>query len=525
MTANQIFYSEIAKLRELFHKYGRFDDSNSKLDEISKYIAIYIYQLQNNSNTNSFTDLINDYEADSTYPLVHKLKNLFKNVACSDCFKNYDNTSIWGNQPTLHIDDKDSQFAYTLIKLVVNSVNSVLEKNDKSFSFDVLNESFGHFIRDNFRNHVEDAQYMTPPEAVELMCNIAINDIKKETAIHKNKDFIVCDPCCGVGSFLSAFYQNNRVANYVRKEHLVFIGQDKVARMARLTKINLMMFNNKNHIISNDNSLVGETILNNYKGQVDLILTNPPFGAKFNSTELRNGAKDNFPILQDLIIKNGSVFNSEILFLDKCLSLLKQGGKLLIILPDSVISSAGLNSVIRHRIAINHNFRIKALIELPPVAFAQAGTRTKTSILYIEKNNQQANDQTFIGICENIGFEVSTRKGATVKIEKGNNDLINIFNTYKNIPPDLNIKEHKVINNNPSCVLIKSKSLEDNSWTPSHYNAARFKAIDSLKKSDSSDDLVRLSDLVIFDLKKKNVILSRKTASVSVYYTWATMVI
>ena len=47
MNATQIFYDDIAQIRDLFHKYGRFDDANAKLDELSKYLCIYVFQKQN----------------------------------------------------------------------------------------------------------------------------------------------------------------------------------------------------------------------------------------------------------------------------------------------------------------------------------------------------------------------------------------------------------------------------------------------------------------------------------------------
>jgi type I restriction-modification system DNA methylase subunit len=442
---------------------------------------------------------------DNSYPLVTRLKESFKQIANADEFKGTDRNSIFGSQPSLQIEEKDANFAHSLLKLVVESVDSVLDKKSLRFDFDVLNESFGHFVRDNFRNHIEDAQYMTPVEAVELMSKLAIADLKKERIKSRSKEFIVCDPCCGVGSFLSAFYKNNREEDFIDPAKLFFIGQDKVARMVRLAKINMLMFNNSRHIISSGNSLVGESVFSEYQGKVDLILTNPPFGAKFSSAELRNNAKINYPMLYDLILKNGSNFSSETLFLDRCIGLLKPYGKLLIVLPDSVISSAGMNATLRHRLAMSRQLRIKAIIELPTVAFAQAGTRTKTSILYIEKSEYKDEDYVFIAQSENIGFEVSTRKGATVKNEIEGNDLPKILEAYRESNIKLNGKDHKVVSELPSCVIVNAKLLENKSWTPSHYNSLRFKAIDSLKSAESNVELVRLSDVVQFETKEKRL--------------------
>jgi type I restriction-modification system DNA methylase subunit len=511
MTSNKVFYSEISQLRDLFHKYGRFDDSNAKLDEISKYIAIYIYQLQNNIKENNLSDLVYLYEKNNSIKLVSILKDIFSNISNANEFLNTDNTSIFGNSPTLNIDDEDNGFAYLLIKLVVNSIESIKIRNKKEFNFDLLNESFGHFVRDNFRNHIEDAQYMTPSEAVELMCNIALNDLEKEDKTKRIQEFVICDPCCGVGSFLSTFYKINKENNIIDSSKLRIVGQDKVSRMVRLAKINMLLFNNHSHLITNGNSLAGESAIDNYKEKVDLILTNPPFGAKFSSNELRPNARNNYPLLHDLILKNVSNFNSEVLFIDRCISLLKPNGKLLAVLPDSVISSAGLNSTLRHRLINTKTINIRGIIELPAVTFAQAGTRTKTSILYLEKtSDDEKKNYIFIAQSEQIGFEVSTKKGATVKIETGENDLLKIFEIYKNSNFILNKIEQKVLNESPSCVFINPELLHQKSWTPNHYNARKLQAVKKFIKNDCEVELVRLNEIVDFitNSRKKEYIPS-----------------
>jgi hypothetical protein len=190
------------------------------------------------------------------------------------------------------------------------------------------------------------------------------------------------------------------------------------------------------------------------------------------------------------------------------MSLLKPGGKMLAILPDSVISSSGLNSTLRTRLAHSNKFKIRAIIELPAVAFAQAGTRTKTSILYLEKDELLHNSPVFIAKCDNLGFEVSTRKGATVKYDGGANDLPAIAGQYKEKPASLNGKNVAVLSSSPSCVLVKPDTLQRQSWTPNHYHASKFQIVEALATTDKPCDLVKLADLVNFEtnFRKKEII-------------------
>lgn len=503
VSSSQIFYTELATLRDLFHKYGKFDDANTKLDEIAKYLAIYVFQTRYPGASGlPIKQLLIRYGNDKGFALIAALKSIFSEIAGAPDFRNADGQSVFGSQPQLNITDDDNEFAAHLLHLVVRSVDSLSEQGDH---FDLLNECFGHFVRDNFRNHIEDAQYMTPNEAVDFICDLALNDLSDS---QPGQDFVVMDPCCGVGSFLNRFYAKNSLTATLPENSLRLIGQDKVERMARLAKINLFMSGCLNHAISNGNSLAGESFISGLNGQVDLILTNPPFGAKFTGAELKGDVRANYPLLYDVILKNGASFNSEILFVDRCMSLLKPGGKLLAILPDSVISSSGLNSVLRTRLAYNTKFSIKAIIELPAVAFAQAGTRTKTSILYLEKNDLSHTLPVFIAKCDNLGFEVSTKKGATVKYDGGTNDLPAIAEQYKERPASLIGKTVSVLLDRPSCVLVEPETLQRQSWTPNHYHASKFQIVEALATADKAYELVKLADIVNFEtnFRKKEII-------------------
>jgi type I restriction-modification system DNA methylase subunit len=362
---------------------------------------------------------------------------------------------------------------------------------------------------------------MTPAEAVDLMVNMALFDLENEDKEKRIQDFLICDPCCGVGSFLSAFYKKNKQNNVIDTSKVKIIGQDKVTRMVRLAKINMMLFNNHNHLITCGNSLSGESAIDKYKGKIDLILTNPPFGARFTSDELKANAKNNYPFLHDLILKNGSNFNSETLFLDRCISLLKPNGRLLAVLPDSVISSAGLNSTLRHRLIHSSGITIRAIMELPSVTFAQAGTRTKTSILYLQKTgNSGKNKNVFIAQSEQIGFEVSTKKGSTVKVEVGENDLLKIFEGYRNSNNyHLNGHDQRVVMDSPSCVIIKPETLERKSWTPSHYNSRKIEAVRKLGGTGKEIELVKLIDIVDFITgERKKEFIPNNSSCISVLH-------
>lgn len=160
------------------------------------------------------------------------------------------------------------------------------------------------------------------------------------------------------------------------------IGQDKVDRMVRLSKINALLLGCNISNINSGNSIVGDSSINDYLGKVDLIFTNPPFGAEYGVDQLN---LCEYPILNSIEVSTTNI-DSELLMLDKSIALLKENGYLAIVLPDSVFASKGTNSL--YRDAILQQVYIRGVIELPSVTFAQAGTRTNTCILYLQKKKR-----------------------------------------------------------------------------------------------------------------------------------------
>ena len=491
---NQEFiFSILQEMRELFHKTGRFDDSNAKLDEILKLFATYLAYRR--SLINDFPNGNKKFDKNS----LEQLNNCFKKTANLHIYMNQDGFSIFGKNPNLIFHQGDEDLATLLVRLVRSAVDTALN-NDNCHPFDILSETFGHFVRDNFRSNIEDAQYMTPPEVVNFMVNIAIHDIENEMNI--DEEIIVADPTCGVGSFLATFYHKRNSNDKLSKHPLFLIGQDKVDRMIRITKINLELFETANTSVFIGNSLDKSSPISNYNGKVDLILTNPPFGAIFSSKEINNLGKDNFPFFSTVNNSNKS-YSSELLFIDRNLRLLKDNGKMLIIVPDKVISSRGNDSLLRQ--FLRQNITIKALIDLPSVTFAQAGTRTRTAILYLEKTPPPKKDKfsVFIALCRDLGFEVKKRKGVPIKGIIGNNDLVEIENSYK-ISNKNNKSLYQVVSKTPSAILTPYSNFIKNSWTPSHYSAERIRTLETLRDSDEFN-VVKLSTIVDFpnQIRKK----------------------
>ena len=251
--------------------------------------------------------------------------------------------------------------------------------------------------------------------------------------------------------------------------------------MVRLSTINLSLHESAYHTTSIGNSLYSGSPIDSYNGKVDLVITNPPFGASFTHIEVAKQCAENCQFFSQPMKLRGPI-DSELLFVDRNLALLKDGGILAIVLPDSVISAKGTPSLLRHY--LKHFVTVRAVVELPSVTFAQAGTRTKTSVILVKKVPANLSEnRVMMANCRSLGFEVKSRKGVLVKIEEGKNELPELNSLFRKFL----VAESTSVSMNAEVRPVLQELLRD-VWTPGHY------------LGDSSDDNVSsiLSDLVSF---------------------------
>ena len=144
---------------------------------------------------------------------------------------------------------------------------------------------------------------------------------------------------------------------------------------------------------------------------------------------------------------------------------------------------------------------------MPAVTFAQAGTRTKTSILYLTKCTPRADDKIIMAICNDIGYTVKERMGVPVKITSGTNEMHDIARIYTE-----NSHNEQIISHTPSVTWVKKSGLIDEIINPSFYSADRLQTLSELEaRNIEGYALKTLSEIV------KCVTLNRK--NISVFYT------
>ncbi len=323
----------------------------------------------------------------------------------------------------------------TLAFVVDKLQNLNLSKSDR----DVKGTAFQKFVYSHQRG--ERGQFFTPDAIIRLCVDFL--------APQKNEK--VLDPACGTGGFLveamKYVWKNNfsnikNIDERKRKEieyaEKNLFGIEINPLVAKIAKMRMILEDDGYSGIVNTNSLSNinavekefskTTYLKEIKGTFDIILTNPPFGSqgKVNTESVlrdfslgykwaKNHAEKLIATSQ---LQNGQV--PEILFIERCLELLKDGGKLAIVLPNGDFENSSLDYV---REFINSKAKILAVIALPPETFIPHGTGVKASVLFCQKlaplklEAEKAEDYSiFFGKIKKMGYEGN--KNGTVIYKK-----------------------------------------------------------------------------------------------------------
>jgi SAM-dependent methyltransferase len=301
---------------------------------------------------------------------------------------------------------------------------------------DVLNEVFGTFLADSFLDEKELGQYLTPVEVVRYMVGLALGALDEDErqalgSPSAAEDFgTILDPSCGVGSFLTELVRvagsrcapTDELTEWRRMMcRDVVAGIDKSERMVRLALANMALFRFPAARLHLANALTrtgpeGE-VARSFDGTVGLILSNPPFGARFSGADL-----DGYRIAHEWAHRPPAAVDSELLFLERYLDWLRPGGQLVTVVPDSILTNKGLFGDLRRGLA--SVVELVSVTSLPPVTFAAAGTSTKTSVLQLRKRSGRGSRvRTRFAICHDVGYSVVTRGSRRLKVPTGGGEL------------------------------------------------------------------------------------------------------
>ena len=441
---------EFSKLLFKCHNIIRNNDKLSPeaaFDEISKILFIKIRYERSNSDSQIFS-------ADRFTALKKSREEYNKEMNIKDEKPFYQHLFDITKQEFVHdhlFDDNAK------IEIRENSFEQIVKEleiyNLSTTSDDVKGIAFEKFLGKTFRGEL--GQFFTPRTIVDFMVSV----------LDPQEGELVCDPCCGSGGFLIKAFEyvrekiekdieqqkedikvqfygddydkmsdkqkqevESEVAqtfSYLNEELNInnekgrlrslsfdcIYGTDANPRMARTAKMNMIMHGDGHGGVHHHDGLLNVNGI--FENRFDVILTNPPFGArvekdlkiseadrftdetKIEEYKERYGKEEYERALSQVNDNVGKSLLSlykidssltEVLFIERCLNLLKPGGRMGIVLPEGVLNNTNLQKA---RDFVEGKAKILLIVSIPQDVFIASGATVKPSLLFFKKFTEE----------------------------------------------------------------------------------------------------------------------------------------
>ena len=239
-----------------------------------------------------------------------------------------------------------------------------------------------------------NGQFFTPRNATDLLVKM-VDPQPAETVI---------DPACGAGGFLASVIRHFRlhgmpVHDAIKAADTLF-GIEKDSYLAKLARLHVSLLSGGHPNIVCGDSLALQTESRSDLNRLmpishyDIVLTNPPFGVKIVAAS--QIVLERFDLsrrwkLQDGKLRPTSTVRPkvppQVLFVERCVSLLRDGGRLGMVLPESVLSNRSYRHVVEF---LRLHGSIRAVVGMPEALFktsGKGGTHTKTCLLMFVKGH------------------------------------------------------------------------------------------------------------------------------------------
>lgn len=350
-----------------------------------------------------------------------------------------------------------------LFDKVKKNYNDVIDSSDKiildeySLTY-IVGELQQYSILESTRDAISDAfeifighalkggqgQFFTPRNVVKMIVDI----------IDPSYEDKIIDPACGSGGFLVESLRyiwqkaENEFTDLGWPKHEIEIEKQKIAIknirgidkdyfLSKVAKAYMALLGDGRGGVFCENSLENPNHWDKKtKDEIkmeyfDIVLTNPPFGSKIPIKgeemlkQFELGHKWKVDKKTNTFVKDKlqQKETPQILFIERCLELLKPNGKMAVVLPDGVLGNDSLTYL---REWILNKAQILAAIDIPIETFMPY-TSTKTSILILRKleEGEVLEDyDIFMCICETCGHN---RRGQ----ETESDDISLVADAYK----------------------------------------------------------------------------------------------
>ena len=229
---------------------------------------------------------------------------------------------------------------------------------------DLKGAIYERILEDNGSDKKSGAgQYFTPRALIKAIVDVVDPKINETVA----------DPCCGTGGFLLAAYDHMRIQSkdMEKQEFLknkALFGADITPLVVTLASMNLFL-----HDIGVGHSPINlrDSLVETTDDMYQVVLTNPPFGTRPQGSVEVYANRPEFVKTSD----------NQVNFLQHIMSIVKTGGRVGVVLPDSVLTDQGATAKVREKLMKDYN--LHTILRLPTGIFYANGV--KTNVLFFDK--------------------------------------------------------------------------------------------------------------------------------------------
>lgn len=249
-----------------------------------------------------------------------------------------------------------------LFRQVINEINKIdFSKNNKERH--VFNDIYESILKE-LQSAKSSGEYYTPRAVTQFMVDMINPQIGES----------ILDPACGTGGFLTCSLENLSKQKDFDETSIIIQnsirGVEKKPLPHLLCTTNLILHGIEKPAITKGNLLSFQYDSWKPKDQVNIVLSNPPFGGLEEE-----GIEKNFP--EEFRTKETAD-----LFLALIIKILKKNGRAAVVLPDGSLFGEGIKTKIKEELIAKCN--LHTIIRLPNGVF-NPYTAIKTNLLFFEK--------------------------------------------------------------------------------------------------------------------------------------------
>jgi len=404
-------------------------DPAKAFDEMTKLLFLKLYDEREVPNYYEFVVLANEVPHD----VGDRVRVLFDKAISSSKYQDV----FWSQFNTVPIPVTLELDDFSIFNIVqVLQGYSLVGTTENIQGADIKGVVYEQMVGRTFRGEL--AQFFTPRELVDFMVEV----------VRPDRESKVLDPACGSGGFLIMVLrklrgwikeENPNLSDADVKEAIKYFAEHKAFgidindRMVRVAKMNMIMHGDGHagifHILRGGGLLTDPNLPQKAQeelkdGTLNVIFSNPPFAGR---------EKDQIILKEFSLGKNKDgkpvSVSKELLFIEKIIKLLKDGGKAGIVLPAGIFNNSS-QAYKRCRDLIKKNTKILVLIGLPHPAFRASGANNEGNLLFIQKMDKPPVDyDIYIDWARYVGFDDTGRKISS-------NDLNDILKRMRHPSPE-----------------------------------------------------------------------------------------